>query len=67
MDPEEHQLFFQAWGGYLEDRVGKTGRGPLPQYPIIKCKICCLKAPAASSVSLICEMCFDDEMSKLMD
>jgi len=30
-------------------------------HPIIKCKICRLKAPAASTRSNICEMCFDND------
>jgi len=66
MSPEENRLFFETWNNYLEDRIGKTGRGVLPQFPIIKCKICYLEAPAASSAAVICEMCFDDEMGKLM-
>jgi len=66
MTPEDHSYFFKAYSSYLEDRIGKTKRGPLPKTPIIKCKICCLKAPAASNRALICEMCFDDEMGKLM-
>jgi len=31
------------------------------EHPIIKCKICCLEAPAASTRSAVCEMCFDDD------
>ena len=29
--------------------------------PIVRCKICCLEAPAASPMSKICEMCFEED------
>lgn len=41
----------------FHDRFENDGRDD----PIIKCKICCLEAPAASTRAEICEMCYEDD------
>jgi len=41
----------------FHDRLEHDGK----QEVMIKCKICCLKAPAASTNSAICEMCYEDD------
>lgn len=36
-------------------------------HPQIKCNICRLKAPAASTRSVICEMCYDEGISSFQE
>jgi len=49
---EEKKFFLETFADYL----GEDGK----QHPLIKCKMCCLKAPAGSTHSEICEMCYDE-------
>ena len=47
--------FIKSYDQYLSN-IGKS-----KNLPLVNCSICCLKAPAASENSLICEMCFHEE------
>jgi hypothetical protein len=58
---EYSNLFIEAWDDSIKDSMRGAGRKFKPKMPLIKCKICCLKAPAQSPDGLICEMCFDTE------
>lgn len=42
----------------FEDSLTEEGRD---EHPIIKCIVCCLKAPAYSQQAKVCEMCFDTD------
>ena len=36
-------------------------------HPIKRCKLCLLKAPAASTNSSVCEMCYEEGVELLQD
>lgn len=52
-----HDEFTNDLRETFDDKLRGSGEEP----PIIKCKICHLKAPAASIKSSICEMCFEED------
>jgi len=54
MYKEDLYYYYQAF----EDSLTEDGR---KEHPMIKCKICCLRAPAYSKRAQICEMCFDSD------
>ncbi len=54
MHKEHLRYYYEAF----DDSLAEEGR---EEHPIIKCVVCCLKAPAYSKRAKVCEMCFDTD------
>jgi hypothetical protein len=58
MESEHKSDLYAAFYELLDTEPG--------MYPIVRCKICCLEAPAASPNAKICEMCYEDDFWDLV-
>lgn len=52
-----HEEFVKELYFSFVDKLTEDGK----KHPLIKCKICLLEAPAESTRSQICEMCYEDD------